>query len=196
MAGEHKASVETPAKFSAKIKIAGINPYVDVPAHVVEKLGGESNLRVLVKVKSVTTTKNGLSRKKNLQCLETDKARLTALRRLAPGDWFRTTLVPMRSDTVRLYLDQWMRKSAGVGVGDHVQVRIKHDPASRELPIPDRLLELLHANEKAKTAWQRLSPSRRREILSYLNFLKTSAALERNIQKTVARLLEEQDNPS
>jgi len=61
------------------------------------------------------------------------------------------------------------------------------------LPLPSALREALDSDAKAKTAWEALAPSRQREILTYLNFLKTSAALERNVHKMIAELLFEQD---
>ena len=83
---------------------------------------------------------------------------------------------------------------AGVGVGDSVRVTLKLDIASRELLMPDVLHEAMSSNEETKAAWEALAPSRRREILSYLNFLKTPAALERNVQKLIANLLAEEDH--
>jgi uncharacterized protein YdeI (YjbR/CyaY-like superfamily) len=94
---------------------------------------------------------------------------------------------------MQLYLDTWMREAVGVGVRDPVRVSLKADRDSRETPLPGRLLEMLEANPGAKEAWQALAPSRQREILSYLNFLQTPEALERNIHKTIAKLLEQQD---
>ena len=82
-----------------------------------------------------------------------------------------------------------MREAARVEVGDFVQVTLKPDHESREIPVPKPLLEMLEANPGASEAWQALAPSRQREILSYLNFLKTPEALERNIHKAIANLL-------
>ena len=57
-----------------------------------------------------------------------------------------------------------------------------------ELELPSPLLEALVADPDVATAWKALTPSRRREILSYLNFLETPVALERNVAKTLATL--------
>ena len=141
-----------------------------------------------VKVSGIDPIKDDVSAPLKRGKLEKDAVRLEAIGRLAPGDWFRTTLVPLRSDVTRLYLDTWMRETAGVSVGDHVRVTLKPDRSSRELTMPDKLREALDENEQAKAAWERLTPSRQREILSYLNFLKTPAALERNVLKTITEL--------
>ena len=63
------------------------------------------------------------------------------------------------------------------------------DLTSDRFFMGEALREALEENPQAKAAWEALSPSRRREILSYLNFLKTPAALERNVQKTIAGLV-------
>jgi hypothetical protein len=121
--------------------------------------------------------------------LDKDAAQLKVIGRLASGGWFRSTLVPSRAGATRLYLDMWMRETAGVGVGDTVHVTLKPDPGSREVPMPDQLHEMLKANAEAQTSWDALVPSRQREILIYLNFLKTPEAVERNVRKVMANLL-------
>lgn len=175
--------------FTAAVKIAGVNPYVDVPPHVKQRFGGGGKVAVLVQVAAA-----GAARKKSAEApggsrLVKDAARLKAIGRLAPGSWFRSTLLARRSSAPRLYLDAWMRETAGVGVGDRVHVMLRPDRKSRELPLPAVLRVALDGNEQAKAAWELLAPSRRREILTYLNFLKTPAALERNVRKTLAGLV-------
>jgi hypothetical protein len=184
---EEKATTQQEQSFMAEVKLAGINPYVDVPESVVRALTAEQKAKVLVMVTAVDVTKNeDYSSHKNTK-LAKDAEHLKAIGRLSPEGWFRTTLVPLRSHPTRLYLDSWMRETARVEVGDRVQVMLRPDIASRELLIPEIMLETL--NSKAKVVWEALAPSRRREILTYLNFLKTSAALERNVQKVIKELI-------
>lgn len=175
--------------FTAAIKIAGVNPYVDVPMRVVRTLRDGAKGAVLVKIVAAGATKKKSAGAPRRRRLVKDAARLKAIGRLAAGGWFRSTLVAPRSSAPRLYLDTWMRETAGVGVGDRVRVTLKPDSASRELPMPAVLREALKENEQAKAAWELLAPSRRREILTYLNFLKTPAALERNVRKTIDGLV-------
>jgi hypothetical protein len=176
--------VDLEQSFTTGVKIAGINPYVDVPVHVVEALGAGTKAAVLVKIAAADAPRKR-------RTLDKDAARLKTIGRLAPGDWFRTTLVPLQSEPTRLYLDTWMRETAGVGVDDIVFVTLRLDPDSREIPLPGPLRAALEVNAQARAAWEALAPSRQREILSYLNFLKTPEALERNVKKTIARLLEQ-----
>lgn len=182
------ASLKPEQIFTAAVKLDGINPYVDVPVRVVKGLGGEAKARVLLKV--VRVHSNGKPAvAPNRASLAKDASRLKAIGRLAPGGWFRTTLVPLRSSPTRLYLDTWMRMAAGVVVGNRVRITLRPDRASRELPMPRPLRDALHENPDAKAAWDALAPSRRREILSYLNSLKSTASIERNVRNVVATLL-------
>jgi hypothetical protein len=143
--------------FLATVQIHGVNPYVDMPRRAVEALGGGGKVAVLVKVAAAGAAKRtpGAPRGRKLA---TDADSLRAIQRLAPGGWFRTTLVPRRGGAHRLYLDTWMRDAAGVDVGDRVRVTLRPDPGSRELPMPAALREALRGNDQAKAAWQRLAP--------------------------------------
>ena len=82
-----------------------------------------------------------------------------------------------------------MRDGAGAVVGDRVRIRLRRDDGSRELPVPAALRQALSDNPSANRAWEQLAPSRRPEILSYLNFLKTPAGLEARVRKTIEMLL-------
>jgi hypothetical protein len=175
--------------FTTEVKISGINPYVDVPEPLVKEVGNCPKAAVLVKVAAIDIIKDELSPPPKKRKLDKDAAQLKAIGRLAPGGWFRSTLVPSRSGATRLYLDMWMRETAGVGVGDTVCITLKPDPGSREVPMPDQLHKMLKANAEAQALWDKLSPSRQREILIYLNFLKTPEAVERNVRKVMANLL-------
>lgn len=177
-------------RFSAVVNLDGLNPYVDVPESILKDWGGQGNkapvlLRVALAKPSVSS---GLEADEDI--LYRDADQLQATGRLTEDGWFRTTIVPRRRDAPRLYLDQWMRKSAGISVGDEVAVVLRYDLKPRELELPDIFRAALNADPEAKACWEALAPSRQREILSYLQFLKTPAALERNVQKTIASLKE------
>ncbi|MCI0432887.1 MAG: YdeI/OmpD-associated family protein [Gemmatimonadetes bacterium] len=176
--------------FAAVIDLAGINPYVTVPAGIVAALGGGAKIPVHVKAKaSAGRPRSREQRSPTARPGVKNADKLKAIGRLAAGEWFRTTLV-RHASAMRLYLDQWMRDAAGVGVGDRVRITVKPDPGSRMPDVPYALQQTLDENPKAKSAWAALTPSRRKEILSYLNFLKGEDALARNVRKVVAQLLE------
>ena len=54
--------------------------------------------------------------------------------------------------------------------------------------VPKALKEVLEVDKKSRDAWGKLASSRRSEILAYLNSLKTSESLERNVRKVLEGL--------
>ena len=82
--------------FTAEIKIAGINPYVDVPLGAAESLGGGAKLPALVKVAAASATKKRPAHTPGKLPIK-DAARLKAIGRLADGGWFRSTVLARRS---------------------------------------------------------------------------------------------------
>lgn len=170
-------------RFSGGIELDGINPYVDVPSDIVERLGGTPPIAVTLLLRPESTPNDARA-----PALPADASRLRAIGRLSDDGWFRSTVLTRRAGEARLYLDQWMREAAGVSVGDRVTIELRPDGLPRDLKLPTSLQDGLNADPMARAAWEDLPPSRRREILSYLNFLKTPAALERNVEKTLRSL--------
>jgi uncharacterized protein YdeI (YjbR/CyaY-like superfamily) len=82
-----------------------------------------------------------------------------------------------------------MRKSAKVDVGKRVSIEVGFDPIPRVVPIPRLFANALRRNNAAKEAFEKLSPSRQKEILRYLGALKTEEALARNVERTIHFLL-------
>jgi hypothetical protein len=127
-------------------------------------------------------------------------SRALAMRRHIPvrgsinGFPIKATLVPVGGGRHRLYINGEMRKGAGVGVGDKIKVSIELDTDPRIQPVPETLRKALAANKEAESVWNRLPPSRRKEFLDYLNWLKTPAALDRNTGKVIAALLKKKNN--
>jgi hypothetical protein len=108
------------------------------------------------------------------------------------GHPIRATLVPLGKGKYCLFVNGAMRKAAGVDVGDVILVALELDPESRELPMPEAFIRALEQNPKAKAAFERLRPSRQKECLAYLNWLKRPESLERNVQKLINHLLAEE----
>lgn len=93
----------------------------------------------------------------------------------------------------RLYLNTAMRADAAVEVGDEVDLELEYDPAPRTVPIPPRFAAALANDPRARAALEALTSSHRKDILNYLNWLKTDESLERNIQKAIAESLAGRD---
>jgi hypothetical protein len=150
-------------KFSAKIYIISkINPVVDVPDKVLEHLFKKAGKSTgAIPVKGKL---NGANFTHNI------------VKYL--GAW-------------RLYLNGPMRKAAGIDTGDIANVEIDHDPAPRITPMPEKLATALRKNKTAKAEFDKLSPSRQKEILRYLGSMKTEESLVRNVGKVVKHLVGE-----
>ena len=85
----------------------------------------------------------------------------------------------------RLYLNTPMRKAAGKDVGDIINIKIDFDTEERITPMHKKFKAALSKNTKAKSTFDKLSPSRQKEILRYLNNLKTEESLNRNIERAI-----------
>jgi hypothetical protein len=106
------------------------------------------------------------------------------------GVAIRATLVPVGKGRHRLYINDEMRKKANVTVGDRIRLSLSIDTEPREAPMPKEFAEALKKSEKARMVFENLSPSRQREILVYLNYLKKPESLRRNIEKVIRLLAE------
>jgi hypothetical protein len=111
------------------------------------------------------------------------------------GMAIRATLVPVGGGRHRLYVNGDMRKKANVKVGDRIQLALKLDTQLRTVPMPEEFASALRQNKQAEAAFERLPPSRRKEILSYLNYLKKPESLKRNIDKVLKILVKPEDKP-
>lgn len=101
---------------------------------------------------------------------------------------FRATVVRYSGEW-RLYLNTAMRAAASVDVGDEVSVELEHDPTPRIVPMPTEFAAALAKDPKARHAFENLTASHRKDILSYLNSLKTEESLKRNIKRAIAESL-------
>jgi|SRR3990172_3623579 len=143
-------------RFSATVYIIDINPYVKVSNAIIRKLHEEMG-----KETGPIPVKGKLQSKA-----------------------FSTTVVKFRG-LWRLYLNTLMRRAANADVGDKVNVELRLDKTSREVPSPPKFTLALARNKKAKQAFEKLTPSRQKEVLRYLNNLKQQETLERNIEKVI-----------
>jgi hypothetical protein len=149
--------------FSAEIKILNINPYILVSAARANKLkaGWKKPLPVLVKI-------NG-----------------------KPEKYWRINMIPMGEGRFHLFLHESVRKASNTKVGDRVQVEVRFDSKYRPgptHPMPKWFASALNRNPKAKSAWEALIPSRKKEVLRYFSRLKTPEARIRNLEKAIVVL--------
>jgi hypothetical protein len=146
--------------FKGIIKIIGVNPYVLVSRKHARKIktGWRKPLPVLVRVN--------------------DK----------PNEAWRINLMPVGDGDFYLYLHEQVRKASNTKVGDYVKVELCFNAEYRNgpmHPVPARFSKLLDENSAAKANWQKLPPSRQKEVLRYLANLKSDEAINRNIEKAL-----------
>ena len=145
-------------RFLAVIQIHGINPYVLVSAKRASQLKPDwrKPMPVLVQL-------NG-----------------------KPDEPWAINMMPIGDGSFRLYLHETVRKASNSGVGDQVQVDLLFDPKYKGGPahtMPVWFRAALGQNPAAKTNWQALPPSRKKEILRYFSFLKSAESRERNLAR-------------
>ena len=145
--------------FSAKIYIIGINPYVLLPSVVLNYIFQKSG-----KEKGAIPVKLKIGREKFIQNLVKYS-----------GKW-------------RLYLNTPMRKAAGKDVGDTIDIHIDFDPKPRTTPIHPKLEKAFKENSNARNVFEKLAPSRQKEILRYINFLKSEESVDKNVQRAISHL--------
>jgi hypothetical protein len=158
-AGLHFREYKDLHKFRAKIAIIGINPYVLLPGEVLQSIFSEA-----LKDKGPVPVKGTID-----------------------GHAFKQTLVKY-SGKWRLYLNGEMRTACGKETGDTVTLNIQYDGEERITPMPAALEAALNKNKKAAAIFNGLPPYLQKEIMRYINALKTTASIDRNVKKAIAFL--------
>src|SRR5436190_22426255 len=109
--------------------------------------------------------------------------------------FFQQTLVPVKDEGYRLYINGPMLKGADLKVGQTAYFNIEQDTLERNKnhPMPTAFKRKLKEH-KLLHIFTRLAPSRQKEINRYLNNLKTEEALMRNIDKLIRALKGEESS--
>jgi hypothetical protein len=147
-------------KFTSKIMLKGINPYVLVSAARVRRIkeGWKKPMPVLIQV-------NG-----------------------KPEPAWRINMMPAGDGSFYLYLAGIVRGASGTQVGDKVEVSVVFDSDYRSGPQNDMLPDFaahLASNTTVRVRWETLSSSLQKEILRYLARLKSEEARARNIERAI-----------
>ena len=149
-------------KFTSTIYKIGINPVVDPPSNVLDKLFAQAG-----RSKGPVPVRGKLN-----------------------GADFVQTLVKYQG-AWRLYINGPMLKESGLQVDDKADIEIEFDPTAREVETPAGLISALRRDRVASAAYENLPRSRKNEISKYLNSLKTEASVERNIERVIRHLRDE-----
>ncbi len=150
--------------FTATLEIIGINPFVFVPEDILTEI-----FRAAGKDKTpvpVKGTVNGKEFKQNL------------MKYL--GEW-------------RLYVNLLMLKNSPKRIGEVLEISIEYDDSDRSISMHPKLDAAIKESSVAARNFENLTPSRRHELIRYINNLKTDASIERNIEKIIRHLHGETD---
>lgn len=151
-------------QFKPKLEIIGINPFVYIPQEILEEIFKTSG-----KNKSpipVKGTVNGKEFKQNL------------MKYL--GEW-------------RLYINLTILKDSPKRIGELLKISIEFDDSDRTISIHPDLDKAIKENSVALKNFENLIPSRKLELIRYINNLKTEASIQRNIENIIRHLNGETD---
>lgn len=150
-------------KFRATIRIRGSNPYIAVSKARAATLkpGWRKPLPVTVQI-------NG-----------------------QPEKPWHINMMPAGDGNFYLYLHGDVRKASSTKVGDTVRVDLGFDSSYRSGPahlMPAWFKDALDKQAPARKNWDKLVPSRQKEILRYLAALKSPGARARNLERVILML--------
>ncbi|WP_404985964.1 YdeI/OmpD-associated family protein [Chryseobacterium sp. M5] len=151
-------------KFTAKLEIIGINPFVFLPDKVLNEIfetSGKNKSPIPVK-----GTVNGKEFRQNL------------MKYL--GEW-------------RLYINLTMLKDSPKRIGEMLEIFVEFDNSDRTISIHPDLEKAIKENPVILQNFENLIPSRRLELVRYINNLKTEASIQRNIEKIIRHLTGDTD---
>ena len=146
--------------FIKKIEIIGVNPYVEVPENVLSQLFQQAG-----KNKGPIPVTGMIN-----------------------GKPFTQTIVKFQG-LWRLYLNTPMREASQTKVGDTVTITLEYDSDPRIVAMPQKLMEALSQNQKAKATFNALPPYRQKEINRYLGMIKSEEILGKNVEKVLQYLM-------
>ncbi|SHG08401.1 DUF1905 domain-containing protein [Chryseobacterium sp. OV279] len=152
------------SSFTAILEIIGINPFVFVPDEILNEI-----FKAAGKDKSPIPVKGTVNGKEFQQNL---------MKYL--GEW-------------RLYVNLLMLKNSSKRIGEMLEIVLEFDNSDRSISIHPRLDEAIKGSLVATRNFENLIPSRRNELIRYINNLKTEASIERNIEKIMRHLHGETD---
>jgi len=101
---------------------------------------------------------------------------------------YQQTLVKYSGDW-RLYINMKMLKKSPQRIGEIINVEIEFDPSDRTIEPHPKFNKALSANRKANEIFERLSPSKQKEIIRYISNLKTEKSVDRNVIRAISFLL-------
>ncbi|HMV08849.1 MAG TPA: YdeI/OmpD-associated family protein [Cyclobacteriaceae bacterium] len=103
---------------------------------------------------------------------------------------FQQTLCPVKDSPYRLYVNGLMLKGSGMGLGKTakfvIEQNLSEKPRKDSVVTPAFKRRLTSAG--VWKTFNELTPSRQKEIVRYLHYLKSEEAKERNLTKVIETL--------
>lgn len=123
-----------------------------------------------------------------------DKGRINIKGKINGYDFIKT-LMPVKDAPHRLFVNQAMMTGGKTALGQTVTFVIEQDTEKivKQYPTPLILTEQLEKHQLTK-AFDNLTTSRKRDILKYLNYVKTEETLMKNIDKLITQLKNKEKN--
>lgn len=87
-----------------------------------------------------------------------------------------------------LVVNKAIRQTAGLAVGDTVQVTLEVGAGESETPLPADLAAVLNGNPVAGAAFARMAPSHRREFVAWLDETKNPDTRQRRLARVLEML--------
>ena len=147
-------------KFKAKLEIIVGNPFVYIPTKILDNLFLQAN-----KSKGTIPVRGKINETSYQQTLLKYS-----------GDW-------------RLYINMKMLKNSPRRIGEIIQVEIEYDPSDRIIVPHPKFVNALAANIEANKVFEKLSPSKQKEIVRYISNLKTEKSRDVNVKRAINFLL-------
>jgi len=147
-------------KFNPTLEIIVGNPFVFVPTQILNNIFQQAN-----KNKSPIPVRGTINGKQYQQTLMKYS-----------GEW-------------RLYINMQMLKNSPRRIKEVIEVEIEYDPSDRTIEPHPKLAKALADNKAAGDAFQKLTPSRKKEIVRYISSLKTAPSIEKNIARAINFLI-------
>lgn len=94
------------------------------------------------------------------------------------GNPYKQTLIKYSGEW-RLYINTTMLKNSPKRIGETIEISILFDAENREVPMLIEFAEALKLNKEASLIFEKLSVSRKSEIIRNLAKLKTKESLEK-----------------
>jgi len=111
------------------------------------------------------------------------------VRALFDGAEYRGSLVRMGHQRHCIGITQAMRLKIRKNPGDQVEVVITRDDDPREVELPHDVRELLEANPAAKKAYETMSFTRRKELVTWVVGAKRVETREKRLNSLIDRIL-------